>query len=180
MRRSLEYSKGEKVHKNLALLLENIENILKKCEQFGFCKKTYYNVKNIRTNISMSTFLKLAKLLEIYPNDLLEILLMDGGKSILKSEYNRKKSNSKYKFCYCKLKEIFSNRKKELKEEGKTVSYLLDKEAKKELKLEQRQIENITYGKNCSLNAYLYTCDIFEVDSVEVLKKSIEEGEQCQ
>lgn len=181
MKRNMEYSFSKIVHNRLALLLEMIENISQKCKECGFNRQSFYNIKAQNNEIYLQTFFKLAKMLKISPAKLLEICLLENKmNSEIKSLYLENLSENEYEFDYKKLKSIYSERRTNLKEEGDTLVDILNEKSKEGLILEQRQIENVLAGKNCSLKAYLYTCELLKISPIETMKNCIKEEKKWQ
>lgn len=176
MKRNMEHLSNKIVHNRLATLLETIDNILFKCKEYSFNRKNFYNIKTQNNEIYLRTFFKLAKMLEISPAKLLEICLLENKTNFeIKNLYLENITEFKFEFDYHKLKSIYSEERAKLKEDGNTLVDILNEKSKEGLILEQRQIENVLAGKNCSLKAYLYTCELLGMNPVETMKNCIEE-----
>ncbi|WP_291256137.1 hypothetical protein [Fusobacterium sp.] len=176
MKKKIKYIYTDKIHNRLAILLETIDNILLKCKEHGFNRQSFYNIKAQNNEIYLRTFLKLAEMLEISPAKLLEICLLENKTNLeLKNLYLGNLTKFKYEFDYQKLKNIYSAERAKLKEDGSTLVDILNEKSKEGLILEQRQIENVLAGKNCSLKAYLYTCELLGMNPIETMKNCIKE-----
>lgn len=175
MKRKVNYDLSNRVHYKLSELLNIIENISKECINYKFNTKTFYNIKNCKTEIQLKSFVRLAKLLKIAPYKLLEIILNNKiSNSELKNLCIKNQTNIQYEFDYQKFKHILFKKRLELKEEGKTLESILNLKAEEgKTILEQRQVENILYNGKCSLKSYLYICEIFELDFVKSMKECI-------
>lgn len=181
MKRNMEHSSNKIIHNRLALLLETIENISQKCKEYNFNRQSFYNIKAQNNEIYLRTFFKLAEMLEISPAKLLEICLLENKTNLeLKNLYLENLTKFKYEFDYQKLKNTYSEERAKLKEDGITLVDILNEKSKEGLILEQRQIENVLAGKNCSLKAYLYTCELLSMNPIEIMKNCIKEKKQWQ
>lgn len=174
MKRNMEHLSNKIVHNRLTILLETIDNISLKCKEYSFNRKNFYNIKTQNNEIYLRTFFKLAEMLEISPDKLLEICLLKNKTNFeIKDLYLENVTKSKFEFDYQKLRGLYSEKRAKLKEDGNTLVDILNEKSKVGLILEQRQIENVLAGKNCSLKAYLYTCELLGMNSVEIMKNCI-------
>lgn len=175
MKRKVNYDLSNRVHCKLSELSNVVKSISKECVSCKFNPKTFYNIKNCKTEIQLETFIRLAKLLKIAPHKLLEIVLIEEiSNSELKKLYIKNKTAIQYDFDYDIFKQLLFKRRLELKEEERTLENILNAKAEEgKIILEQRQIENILYNGKCSLKSYLYICEVFELNFVKIMEKCI-------
>lgn len=168
MKNNTTYYLSEKVHRRLSILLKKIKKVSKLCSLHNFNRQNFYNIKSNKVEINLDTFLHLAYLLGTSPVELLKFCLSE-EEIILNNSLN-----FYYKVDYIKLKSIYFEKRRELREYGKTLNYILNKKSKEGLIFEQRQIENILSGKKCSLKAFLYVCELLELNPIETISNCME------